>query len=165
MRNLTVILARDDRGSPSAEMALLLPILFALIFGSLELGNYFMTEHKVMKAVRDGARYAARRPTTDYPNCVPSDAVIDDTRNVTRTGQVASGGAPRVGGTWTIAVTATCDNSGTYAGIYVPANFPNGTPVVRVTARVPYTSIVGRLGLADLSLTLNAHSEAAVTGV
>ena len=166
MHKTLVALAQDKRGSPSAEMALALPILFALLFGAFELGNYFMTEHKVVKAVRDGARYAARRPFGDYTGCAPSTTLIDETRNVTRTGQVASGGTPRVS-SWTdpatITVSATCDNTGTYTGIYVTS--AEGTPVVTVDATVPYTSLLGQLGLADTSLTLNARSEAAVTGI
>ena len=147
-------------------MALSLPILITLLLGSFELGNYFMTEHKVVKAVRDGARYAARRPLDDdYPDCAPSSSLIDDTRNVTRTGSVA-GGTPVVG-TWTdpasITITVDCDEGGTYSGIY--ATSPIGTPVVTVTASVPYASILGQLGLADPSVRLRAQSEAAVTGI
>jgi Flp pilus assembly protein TadG len=166
MRSTILALVRDERGSPSAEMAMALPVLFALLFGSFELGNYFMTEHKVVKAVRDGARYAARRPFADYAGCIPSGDLVDDTRNVTRTGQVASGGTPRVS-SWTdpgsITVSADCDDSGEYTGIYVTS--AEGTPVVEVSATVPYTSILGQLGLADTSLTLNARSSAAVTGI
>ena len=166
MRKLLLAVARDDRASPSAEMALSLPLMLALIFGAFELGNYFMTEHKVVKAVRDGARYAARRPFTDYTGCAPSAELIDDTRNVTRTGQLTSGGTPRVG-SWTdptsITVTAACDTSGAYTGIYVTS--VEGTPVVTVAATVPYTSILGQLGLADVTLGLNARSQAAVTGI
>lgn len=147
-------------------MALSLPILLALLFGTFELGNYFLSEHKVVKAVRDGARYAARRPFTDYTGCAPSAALVDDTRNVTRTGSVASGESPRVAN-WTdptsITVTATCDETGTYTGIYVTA--PEGTPVVTVEATVPYVPLVGQLGLSDLTLGLQASSEAAVTGI
>ncbi len=156
----------DRRGAALTEMALSLPILIILMLGAFELGNYFMTEHKVVKAVRDGARYAARQPFTDYPGCAPSGALVDDTRNVTRTGSMASGGTPVVG-TWTdpasITVTATCDEGGTYTGIYVTS--PVGTPVVRVAATVPYASVLGQLGLADPAIRLRAESEAAVTGI
>ena len=166
MGKLLLELARDDGASPSAEMALSIPILLAVIFGSMELGNYFMTEHKVVKAVRDGARYAARRPFTDYPSCSPSQSVIDDSRNVTRTGQIANGGTPRVWN-WTdpnsITVTATCDTSGTYTGVHVTSTV--GTPVVTVVATVPYTSVLGQLGLGNVSLNLNASSEAVVIGI
>ena len=156
---------RDGRASAATEMALSLPILVTLMLGAFELGNFFMTEHKVVKAVRDGARYAARQPFTDYPGCTPSGALVDDTRNVTRTGAIA-GGTPVVG-SWTdpasIAVTATCDTGTTYSGIYVTS--PIGTPVVRVAASVPYASILGQLGLADPAIRLQAHSEATVTGI
>ena len=33
----------------------------SLMFGAVELGNYFLNEHSLVKAVRDGARYAARQ--------------------------------------------------------------------------------------------------------
>lgn len=158
----------DGRASAAAEMALSLPILMALLFGAFELGNYFLSEHRVVKAVRDGARFAARRPFADYPGCSPSAALIDATRNVTRTGSIASGGSPRVD-SWTdptsITVTAICDNTAPYSGngIYVTA--PAGTPVVTVDATVPYVPILGQLGLADVTLGLQARSEAAVTGI
>ncbi len=166
MRDLIFRLARDVRGNSAAEMVLSLPLLFVIVFGAFELGNFFMTEHKVVKAVRDGARYAARRPYADYPGCTASSTLIDETRNVTRTGQIPSGAAPRVWG-WTdpasVTVSATCDNTGTYTGIYVAS--PIGTPVVTVVAQVPYTPLLGQLGLTDATLTLNARSFAAVTGV
>ena len=157
---------RDRGASALAEMALSVPLLITLMLGSFELGNYFMTEHKVVKAVRDGARYAARRPFTDYPGCTPSSGMVDATRNVTRTGSIVSGGEPVVG-TWTdpasITVTATCVSGGAYSGIY--ATSPIGTAVVRVAATVPYASVLGQLGLADPAFSLQAQSEAAVTGI
>lgn len=166
MRISTLTLAGNTRATAAAEMALALPLLFALLFGTFELGNYFLTEHKVVKAVRDGARYAARRPVADYPGCTPSTGLVDDTRNVTRTGKIASGGTPRVW-TWTspttIDVTATCDTTGTYTGIHVASAI--GTPVVTVVATVPYTSLLGQLGLSGTSYNLNARSQAAVTGI
>ena len=55
-----ICLARDSRGAAAAEMALVLPLLLVILFGSLELGNYFMNEHTLIKAVRDGARFAGR---------------------------------------------------------------------------------------------------------
>lgn len=163
MHDLFLRFAKDDHGSPSAEMALVLPILFAVLFGAFELGNYFLTEHKVVKAVRDGARYAARRPFTDYAGCTPSGDLITATQNVTRTGQIADGGISRVSGSWTINVTATCDTSNYYEGVYVTSL--EGTPVVTVAATVPYTSLLGQIGLADVTLALNARSQAAVTGI
>ena len=58
----------NSNASAGAEMALMMPILFALIFTTFEGGNYMWTEHKVLKGVRDGARYAARLPF-EYYSC------------------------------------------------------------------------------------------------
>ena len=160
----------NTHGSAAVEMAMVLPIMLALLFGAFELGNYFLTEHIVVKAVRDGARFAARRPiNTDYVGCAPSNDLIDATRNVTRTGQVGSDGTPRFA-SWddgdSIEVTATCNSSwsGADNGIYV-RNAPDGTPIVTVSATVPYTPLFDRLGFANVTLSLHAQSQAAVTGI
>ena len=58
-RRLRALLASDDAAA-AAEMALVVPLLVILMFGSFELGRYFLDEHVVVKAVRDGARYASR---------------------------------------------------------------------------------------------------------
>ena len=52
-------LSSDRRGAAAAEMALVTPLLLVILFGAVELGNYFYNEHIVVKAVRDGARFAA----------------------------------------------------------------------------------------------------------
>src|SRR3546814_6926809 len=85
-----------NRAAAAAEMALIMPFLIILMFGSSELGNYFLSEHVVAKAVRDGTRYAARRAFTDFscPNSVASD-VLDKTCNILRTGQIVNGGKAR----------------------------------------------------------------------
>ena len=169
MRRLRNLIS-NTHASAAVEMAMVLPIMLALLFGAFELGNYFLTEHVVVKAVRDGARFAARhRIDTDYVGCTPSNDVIEATRNVTRTGQVDSDGTPRFA-SWndgdSIDVTATCDSSwsGADKGIYV-RNAPDGTPIVTVSATVPYTPLFDRLGFANLTLSLHAQSQAAVTGV
>lgn len=165
---------RDDRASAAAEMALSLPLVIVLMFGSFELGNYFLDEHKLANAVRDGARYAARQPFDDYTGCSPSSTAIDRIRNVTRTGQPATGGTARL---WywtnpaTITVTASCtttattDGGSTYnlSGIY--ADVSGGAPVVQVSAAVPYTPLFGRLGISRASFTLSARSQATVNGI
>jgi hypothetical protein len=45
----------------AAEMALVMPLLLTILFSLVEAGNYFYTEHVLVKAVRDGARYAGRQ--------------------------------------------------------------------------------------------------------
>jgi Flp pilus assembly protein TadG len=164
-------LRRDSGGTAAAEMALVAPLLTAILFGSVELGNYFMQEHVVAKAVRDGARYAARLPMTEYPACSPSTAAIAKIRNVTRTSSTAGGANGSrlkywqdvMNGTQTITVAATCNTSGTYTGIY--HDLAMGVPVVTVTAAVPYDSLFDVFGLFRRgAFKLNAKSQAAVMG-
>lgn len=156
------------RGAAAAEMALVTPLLIILMFGSFELGNYFLSEHVVAKAVRDGARYAARRSFVDFtcPNAVATD-VVDKTRNITRTGQVADGGTARLVN-WTVpttvSVTLSCTaiSGGNYSGIYKGlANVPR----VKVSATVPYRSLFNNLGFTASTLNLVSESEATVQGI
>src|SRR3546814_14946361 len=49
-------LAREERGAAIVEMALVLPLLLALLMGVLVYGQYFMLAHNVQQAANDGAR-------------------------------------------------------------------------------------------------------------
>lgn len=158
-------LRADRKGAASAEMALVIPILFALMCGGFELSRYFLHEHTVLKAVRDGARYASRRKFTDY-SCASANAGAEQAiRNLTRTGTIG-GTQPRLS-YWTdettITVSVACDTSGTYKGVY--EGLALGAPVVTVSASVPYTSLFGLLGYNTSGLALNAKSESAVMGI
>src|SRR3954451_15591521 len=84
---------RDSRAAAAAEMALVTPLLLILTFGAAELGNYFMNEHSLVKAVRDGARFAARQNFTNYTSCsgVPGGTVVTDTQNVVMNGYLSGG--------------------------------------------------------------------------
>lgn len=160
-------LLRDRSGAAAAEMALVLPILLILIFGSVEVGYYFLSEHVVDKAVRDASRYAARLPLADYPNCTSVDATAEQQiQRLARTGDPA-GTIARLGG-WTAdnmtTVTISCPGTGTYANGGIYTDFPNGAPVVTVSAAVPYTTLFGLLGIGAATLTLNASQQAAVVG-
>jgi Flp pilus assembly protein TadG len=144
-------------------MALVLPILLVLMFGSVELGNYFLSEHVVQKAVRDASRYAARLPVTTFDCTTGTMTDATPVQRLARTGDPAGTTARLVD--WTAdsmtTVTVTCDTSGTYTGIYT--DFPMGVPVVTVAASVPYTSLFGTMGLGG-TLSLNASQQAAVIG-
>ena len=154
----------DRRASAATEMALVTPLLLLLMFGSFDLGYYFLSEHVVQKGVRDAARYASRLSIDNYPACDPTADAELRIQRVARTG-APDGTTARLQG-WTAdsmtRVTVTCDTSGTYAGIYTVYPFPDGVPVVTVAATVPYPTLFGMLGLADVSLNLNADSQAAV---
>jgi len=83
-------LARNSSGAAAAEMALVTPLLLIIMFGSVELGNYFMNEHSLVKAVRDGARFAARQSFTSYPDCsTVGTSAQDATKNVVMYGYLS----------------------------------------------------------------------------
>lgn len=153
----------SQRATASVELALCLPFLTALIFGSMEGGNYLLTEHKVVKGVRDGARYAARLPFGTY-DCVTETInpdAMDDIKAITRTGRLV-GGSSRVSG-WDdseVDVLLSCDDS-TNTGLYRDL----GTaPRVLVVTRVPYISVLGALGFNTRGATVRAQAHAAVAG-
>jgi Flp pilus assembly protein TadG len=157
--------ARD--GSAAAEMAMVLPLMLILIFGAFELGYYFLSEHVVDKAVRDASRYAARLPLSDYPGCTSVDSTAEQQiQRVARTGD-PDGTTARLAG-WTTdsmtTVAVNCPGTGSYANAGIYTDFPNGAPVVTVTAQVPYNTLFGLLGLGTATLTLNASQQAAVIG-
>jgi len=164
-------LLRNSAGAAAAEMALVAPLLLIIMIGSFELGNYFYNNHIVIKGVRDGARYASRRGFAEYDCSAETisnaNGVVAATKNVTRTGQTADGGTPRL---WTwdnsgmVTVTLDCtDNAAaTYSGIYEgKAN----VPVVRVSAVVPYGSLFSAIGFNSTALTIKAESEVPVMGI
>jgi Flp pilus assembly protein TadG len=151
-------------GAAAAEMALVIPLLITILFGSVEMGRYFMSSHIVAKAVRDGARFAGRQSFTSMP-CGGSPTNEADIKNLIRTGTTASGANSRLP-FWTspgtITITITCDSTSAYtaSGIYV--NATGGARRVTVTAAVPYQTLFGfTLG----TLTVPGRSEAAVMGI
>lgn len=164
------LLLRDIRGVAAAEMALVAPLLLIVMFGSFELGNYFYDNHIVIKSVRDGARYASRRSFADYdcPSTVDANAMSAIT-NVTRTGQVAGQGTPRLANwsaTGTVFVTVSCTaisgSTPAYAGIY--AGRP-AVPVVSVAVTVPYSSIFSNMVFDASTLSITAESRVPVMGI
>lgn len=170
MKRLLTQLVEDRSAAAAVEMALVAPMLIFLMFGSVDVGNYFLSEHVVDKAVRDASRYAARLPFTDFDCSSNSMTDPSTVQKLARTGDPA-GTIARLPG-WTAdnmtTVTVNCDTDTTHSyvngGIYT--DFPNGgeAPTVTVSATVPYNSLFGVIGLGSLTLNLNAQSQAAVIG-
>ena len=166
------VLGKDNRGSAAAEMAMVLPILLALIFGAVEVGNYFRSEHVLIKGVRDGAVFAARQQISNYDCSVASPAVpatvVNSSKALVRTGQL-SGGTDRLpkwtDGSTTFTITASCVTAAggtTLHGIYQV----NGgkVPVITVTADLPYQSVAATLGFKMTGVRVRATQQAVVTG-
>lgn len=152
-------------------MALVTPLLMIIMFGSMELGYYFYSEHVVVKAVRDGARYASRQSFANFDCSDDADDPVDpgtigNIQLLTRTNQLADADAPARLANWddnsTVDVGLVCDTSGTYGAFYTGMN---AVPVVVVEANVSYTSLFSMIGFDASGLNLNASSEVPVMGV
>ncbi|MXO52153.1 pilus assembly protein TadE [Erythrobacter gaetbuli] len=164
MKALRIFAIRDD-GAAAAEMALMLPLLLVMLFGGFEAGHYFYTEQKIVQAVREGARYAGRRPFADFPcSGAASAAAVSAVKTVTRTGTL-NGTTPRISN-WDanlITVTHTCDASYASQGIF--KGNAGGAPVVTVTAAATYPSLFGALGLIDGTYQVRSSAQAVVNGI
>ena len=156
----------DETGAAAAEMALMLPLLMILMFGGFEAGHFFYNEHKIVKAVRDGARFAGRLPFSAYDCGAGTTSQAAMIQNVTRTGVSDTAAKPLISG-WTdnadVNVTVTCNTNTTTQGIY--AGKTDGAPVVTVAAVAPYPSLFGALGLLDADINVRASAQAVVNGL
>ena len=162
---------RDERGSPSAEFALILPALVALMFGSFEAGNFFWTQHKLIKAVREGARYAARLPVDTY--CDGATAQFDanpeaeaDIKAVTLTGKLpAEGGNVAVPG-MTADNVAVAPDCAAYVESGIYTDLGAAGPIVTVSVSgVGYPSLFAQLAGLDGSIDMSAKASAPVIGL
>jgi len=158
-------------------MALVLPLLVLLFCSCIELGNYFMDEHRLIKAVRDGARYAARQNLSNFTGCSgnPGGTVVADTQNIVMTGLLSGGNnnlANMSASTITVTIVGCSTQVGsgptTVGGMYNGLKNGSGTligaPVVKVSASVPYAAALRAFGWSGYGLTLNASQQAAVAG-
>ena len=84
-----------------------------------------------------------------------------DIRNVTRTGALVNG-ANRVRGWANDEVFISVDCDGTATGIYTDVGH---APRVRVSAVVPYPSLLGSLGFDTGGVVVRAEAQAAVMGI
>lgn len=175
MRLLRSLLG-DTSAAAAAEMVMIVPAVVVLMFGSMELGNYFLLEHAVTKQVRDGARYASRLTLADAatyscPGTVYADGDANTKIiNVTRTGSVDASTTGRFPTTfWTacpgaqaVTVSMRCVAKGSYAGIYATLDT---IPVVTVRADVAYQSLFSTLGFDSAGFCMRASSEVPVAGL
>lgn len=161
---------RMSGASAAAEFALILPLLVMLLFGGLEAGYYLWSEHKVIKAVRDGARFAGRQQFSIFDcdaGAITDSLVVANIKNVTRTGTIDASAAPVVPG-WDdnateVDIDVTCVSSSDIAGIY--SDEASGAPIVTVSAKVPYPTLFGPIALGLNDTDLNASAQAAVMGL
>lgn len=87
---------RTRRGIATIEFAICAPVLFFLMLATAEVGRLLYQYNTLMKAVRDGARYAAAHASDNNSTRVVSIStqVSNETRNLVVTGNIAGSGTP-----------------------------------------------------------------------
>lgn len=146
---------RDERGAAAAEMALILPLLLTLLFAGMEGGNFFWREHQVVKAAREGARFASRQTMAAF-DCTAGtvDSVVADKIATVTTANLV--GEPVV----TVAMVGCAADS--QFGLY--AERADGAPIVSVNVTMPYRSLMATMIFDDV-MTLGASAQTAVMGL
>lgn len=157
------------RGTAGAEMALVLPFLLVLMFGGFETGHFFYSEHKLVKAVRDGARYASRFDVNDLCNGatnIMTAATEDRIQLMTATGQIENSAAPTLVPGWQVEDVVVEVDCQAFVATGIYTDLGGAGPIVTVSSgSVDYPSLFEQLGLIDSSFQLSARSNAAVTGI
>ncbi|MDE2383162.1 MAG: pilus assembly protein [Alphaproteobacteria bacterium] len=154
---------RETDGAVLVEMAVVIPMLATLGFGTLEFGYYFYDRQIIESGLRDGARYAAGRPYNPS-NATQTAQVISDAKNIATTG-TNSGGTPRLSWWTTTNVTVaystvanpnTCGTGNTQACY----RYSGSVPLVTVSTSVTYPQLgfLGVLGLSDITIA-TSHQE------
>ena len=144
-------------------MALIIPLALALIFSTFEGAYYMICEHRVVKGVRDAARYAARLDLGNYacPGATFSGSTTT-VQNLARTGQL-SGGTAAVSG-WVngdVTIAVTCASG--QGGIYLATG--GNAPRVRISTRVVYPSLMGSMGFTASTIHIAAAAQSPVIGL
>src|SRR3954471_22167003 len=99
------------RGNAVVEAALVLPILLALAFGTVEFGHFFYCKHTFQGAARDGARVA----------------ILSSSTNTSVT--TAVGNTMTAAGFTAAQYAVTITNATTSATIANVGTLPTGTPI------------------------------------
>ena len=144
-------------------MVLILPVALALIFTTFEGAYYMICEHRVVKGVRDAARYAGRLDRSNYacPGATFSGS-SSTVQNLTRTGKL-SGGTAAVQG-WVnsnVVITVTCATG--KDGIYLATG--GNAPQVKISTRIVYPSIMGAMGFTQATIYIAAAAQSPVIGL
>jgi Flp pilus assembly protein TadG len=150
---------RDDEGSALIEGAIILPVLFILVFGVFEFSWLICQQHLISTGIRDAARYIARSAN-------PNDATIKkDAKYLATTGAI-DGNTLRVRG-WTaddVEISYTFVNNSTNDNGLT--SFRGGAVIESVTVSTTFTvPSLGFFGILSLSPpTFNVSHQERVIG-
>jgi Flp pilus assembly protein TadG len=138
--------AHRQRGLATVEFAICAPILFLLLFATAEVGRLLFQYNTLVKAVRDGARYAVTAATNTSGVVSITPAMRTATRNLVVTGNTTDAGTPLLPELAVTDVDVTDDDDG----------------FIRVSATYIYRPMLGTLPTfgfgdpIDLSVPLSA---------
>jgi Flp pilus assembly protein TadG len=154
---------RDREGSALVEGALLVPVLFALMFGIYEFSWLFYQQHLISTGLRDAARYLARSSAPCDGASLSWLAAQEAARNLATTGSI-DGGDARVKG-WTAAmVTPLCRAIDNPTAANGASAYRGRSTIYIVTVSTRFTDpslgFFGFLGLRPPVISV-AHSERA----
>jgi hypothetical protein len=158
--------AKDERGSPLAELALVLPLLLVMVFGTLEFANILYQQQVITKGVQEAARFAARNPSLNATvACPPASggwaSAASAAANVAATGSAAGGTLilPNFAAA-DVVVTVECPASD---GLLSSNPDSGSIPVVLVRAEIDARSVgfLAFLNIAELQLSAE-HREMGV---
>lgn len=125
-------LARGERGAAIVEMALVLPLLLALLMGILVYGQYFMLAHNVQQAANDGARASIVGLDAADRSAVATRAVA---RSLQAVGGAHSVAVSETSEAITVAVTYTAPQGSLLRSSFVPS--PGDVIRARATFELP----------------------------
>jgi hypothetical protein len=162
MRSQTrTALWKDTNGSALLEGAIVVPILFAVLFGVYDFSWFFYHQHVMTIGIRDAARYLARLPDSCNATSPMWATEAANAVNLATTGLVR-GGSARIRGWSTDMISITCtpfDNRIGNDGLRI---YRGGEQVyvVTVSSRLPDPSLgfFRLLGLLPPTISV-AHSE------
>ena len=149
-------LIKEQRGTATLELAIILPFLFSLAFGIFEFGNIIYKRHLISVGVRDAARYIASVPFDGT-----TQATVEAAAKNIATNGITSGGTARVVG-WipanvSVSYTDITNDDGSGNKIYRGGA---SIKVVTVSTTFAYQNIgfLGYLGLGAITLS-PSHEE------
>lgn len=154
----------SETGAAASEFVLALPMMLILLFGAMEAGNFFWSQQKLIQAVRDGSRFAAR---LNYNALCPTmtSTTEDEIKNLTRTGRL-DGQAPSKLPGWTNTGLQVNPGCGQFTSNGIYSGYGEAGAIVTIRAvGVPYRPILGTLGLIDSTYALAAEAHAPVIGL
>jgi Flp pilus assembly protein TadG len=151
----------DQRGSALLEGAIVLPVLFVLMFGVYDFSWYFYQQHLITTGVRDAARYLARSSSPCDANSPAWAADAANAGNLATTGYV-TGGAARVKGWLAGMVTIDCVPFDNRAGVDGLRTYRGDVVIYVVTVSTrfadPSLGFFRILGLPSPTITVS-HSQ------